>query len=197
MSHAVVAPDGRTALTPDEQLGLKLSILTHTELDANERLNIDIARKWAMNPRVLRRAKLLHDEFAHELHKKMFSKVWKWAGKYRTTERNMGWEPYRIVEGVHNALADAHYQFVHHTYPPEEIAIRLHYRMVVIHPWVNGNGRHARLLADAALAAWGGRALSWGVKAGPAKPGMARRLYIEALRQADAGDIGPLLKFCR
>jgi Fic-DOC domain mobile mystery protein B len=197
MSHAIVAPDGRTALTPDEQLGLKLSILTHTELDANERLNIDAARKWAMNPRVLRRARLLHDDFARELHRKMFFKVWKWAGKYRTTERNMGWEPYRIVEGVHNALADAHYQFVHRTYAPEEIAIRLHYRMVVIHPWVNGNGRHARLLADSALAAWGGRSLSWGVKSSSSKPGMARRLYIDALRQADAGDILPLLKFCR
>jgi fido (protein-threonine AMPylation protein) len=92
---------------------------------------------------------------------------------------------------------DAQYQFTNGTYAPEETAIRLHYRMVVIHPWVNGNGRHARLLADAAISAWRGAPLSWGVNADLAAPGDARRIYINALKEADAGNLAPLIAFCR
>ena len=150
-----------------------------------------------MNPRTLRRAKLLSDDFARELHRRMFNRVWRWAGIYRTSERNLGWEPFRITEGVHNALENAQYQFANGTYAPEETAIRLHYHMVVIHPWVNGNGRHARLLADAALSAWDGVPLSWGVDADFASPGNARRIYIDALKEADAGNFEPLIAFCR
>jgi Fic-DOC domain mobile mystery protein B len=197
MSDVLDAESGQTPLTPNEQLGLKLSILTRAQLNENERMNIDEARKWVMNRRVLRRAKMLGDDFVRELHRRMFIRVWKWAGLYRTSERNPGWEPSRITEGVHTALGDAQYQFTNGTYAPQETAIRLHYRMVVIHPWVNGNGRHARLLADAAMSAWGGAPLSWGVNADLAEPGTARRIYVNALKEADAGNFEPLIAFCR
>jgi len=197
MSDVLKGEDGQTPLTPDEQLGLKLSILTRAQLNENEGMNIDAARKWAMDPRVLLRARILGDDFARELHRRMFNLVWKWAGLYRISERNLGWEASRITEGVHNALGNAQYQFANDTHTPEETAIRLHYHMVVIHPWVNGNGRHARLLADAAASAWGGAPLSWGVNADLANPGSARRIYIDALKKADAGNFEELIKFCR
>ena len=197
MSDVLDAGDGQTPLTADEQLGLKLSILTRAQLNENEGMNIDEARRWAMNSRVLRRAKMLGDDFARELHRRMFHRVWNWAGLYRTSERNLGWEPFRIAEGVHNALGDAQYHFTNGTYDIGEAAIRLHYRMVVIHPWVNGNGRHARLLADTAIAAWGGVPLSWGVNADLANTGNARRIYINALKEADAGNFAALVAFCR
>ena len=197
MSDALKAGAGQTPLTVDEQLGLNLSILTRAQLNENGGMNIDAARKWAMNPRVLLRAKMLGDDFARELHRRMFNTVWKWAGLYRTSEGNLGWEPFRITEGVHTALGDAHYQFANSTLAREEAAIRLHYQMVVIRPWVNGNGRHARLLADAAISAWGGAPLSWGASADLACPGSARRIYIDALKEADAGNFEPLMIFCR
>lgn len=197
MSDVLYVGDGQTPLTVDEQLGLKLSILTRAQLNENEAMNIGAARKWVANPKVLRRAKMLGDDFARELHRRMFNQVWKWAGSYRTSERNLGWEPFRITEGVHNALGNALYQFTNGTYASEETAIRLHYHLVAIHPWINGNGRHARLLADAATSAWGGAPLSWGVKADLVAPGNARRIYIDALKEADAGNFMPLVAFCR
>jgi Fic-DOC domain mobile mystery protein B len=197
MSDALDTADGQTPLTPDELLGLKLSILTRAQLNENESLNIDEARKWVMNPRVLRRAKMLEDDFGRELHRRMFHRVWKWAGLYRTSERNLGWEPFRITEGVHCALADAVYQFTNGTYGSGETAIRLHYRIVLIHPWVNGNGRHARLLADAAMSAWGYAPLSWGSNSDLGNPGKSRQIYLEALKEADAGNFAPLAAFCR
>jgi len=197
MSDVLNTEDGQTPLTPDELLGLKLSILTRAQLNENERLNIDEARKWVMNPRVLRRARILGDDFNRELHRRMFNRVWKWAGLYRTSERNLGWEPFRITEGVHCELGDALYQFTHGTYSPEEIAIRLHYRFVLIHPWFNGNGRHARLLADAAMSAWGSAPLSWGINSDLGSPGSGRQSYLKALKEADAGNFAPLIAFCR
>jgi Fic-DOC domain mobile mystery protein B len=197
VSDILNTEDGQTPLTADEQLGLKLSILTRAQLNENERMNIDEARRWVMDPRVLRRAKMLDNDFVRELHRRMFNRVWRWAGLYRTTDRNLGWEPFRITEGVHNALDDARYQFANSTYTHEETAVRLHYRMVVIHPWVNGNGRHARLLADAAASAWGGTPLSWGVSADLAGPGSARKNYLSALKEADSGNFVPLYTFCR
>jgi Fic-DOC domain mobile mystery protein B len=197
MNDVLNVEDGQTPLTDDEQLGLKLSILTRAQLNENEGMNINEARRWVMNPRVLRRAKMLDNDFVRELHRRMFNGVWKWAGLYRTTDRNLGWEPFRITEGVHNALEDALHQFANSTYTREETAIRLHYRMVVIHPWVNGNGRHARLLADAAVSAWGGAPLSWGLSADLAGPGNARKNYLSAMKEADRGNFVPLFTFCR
>jgi Fic-DOC domain mobile mystery protein B len=197
MSDFLKIEGGQTPLTQEEQLGLKLSILTRSQLNENEGMNIDEARRWVMSPRGLRHAKRLGNDFVRELHRRMFHRVWKWAGSYRTSERNLGWEPFRITEGVHTALEDALYQFTNGTYTHEETAIRLHYRMVVIHPWVSGNGRHARLLADAALSAWGGVPLSWGAKADLASPGNARLDYLSGLREADAGNFTPLVAFCR
>jgi Fic-DOC domain mobile mystery protein B len=157
--------DGATPLTLEEQMELIPSLATRAQLNEVERLGINAARVWAMRSRALARADLLSDTFGRELHRRMFRGVWRWAGRYRTTEKNLGWELPRITEGVRNAFADAHAQREHSSYPLHEIAVRLHHQLVAIHPWPNGNGRHARLIADIVVAAGGGAPLTWGAGA--------------------------------
>ena len=186
---------GQTPLTAEEKLQLRPSLSTRAQLNAVERLNIHAARLWAMRRPVLRRPDLLTDAFARELHRRMFNRVWKWAGQYRTTDRNLGWTWPRIPEGMRALLDDARYWEEHTTHSPAEIAVRLHHRMVVIHPWPNGNGRHARLLADIFIAARACPALTWGAQLDLDQPGLARTRYIAALQAADHGNYAPLLQF--
>jgi Fic-DOC domain mobile mystery protein B len=127
----------------------------------------------------------------------MFGGIWRGAGRYRKTGREPGWEAHRIPEGVRLFLDDAEGWIRYATFPPGEAAVRLHHRLVAIHPWANGNGRHARLLADILVASCGEEPLSWGARAAPAGPGSARARYLEAIRAADAGEIVPLLEFAR
>lgn len=189
---------GQTSIDENERRDLIPSVVSRAHLNRLELLNIHSARLWAMSPRVLRRDDLLTDGFARELHRRMFAKVWKWAGRYRTAERNLGWEAHRIPSGVRTALDDAAYWLEHQTYPPHEAAVRLHHRLVVVHPWPNGNGRHARLLADVIVAAQKERPLSWGgAQVEHIGPSATRQRYIHALRQADQENFAPLLEFCR
>src|SRR6187402_2128890 len=140
-------PDA-TPLDENECQGLIPSISTRAELNALERNNIHEARVWAMRPKQLKREDMLTDHFARELHRRMFRHVWKWAGVYRQTEKTIGMPFHQITEGMHNAYLDAKVQLDHEAYPLAEVAVRLHHRLTVIHPWPNGNGRHARLTAD-------------------------------------------------
>ncbi len=191
------ASDGNTDLSEEERLELIPSLTTRAELNEVERLNINAARVWAMRPRVLQRPDLLTDSFARELHRRMFHQVWRWVGRYRTTEKNLGWEVHRLTEGVRNAFDDAQSWMQHTTYPLPEAAVRLHHRLVAIHPWPNGNGRHSRLIADLLVASRAGEALTWGARSDLASVGDVRDRYIEAIRAADAGDINPLLAFAK
>ena len=186
--------DSATPPSEEERLALIPSITTRAELNQVERININEARVWAMRASVLQRTDLLTDAFVRELHRRMFNGVWRWAGRYTTTKKNIGWEVHRLTEGVHNALADAQAWLEHSTYPLHEVAVRLHHQLVVIHPWPNGNGRHARLLADIIVAARGGKALTWGA-VDLAAAGVVRQRYIVAMQQADQGNFVPLLVF--
>lgn len=195
MSDLFQTKEHETPLTEEEKLDLIPSLSTRAELNEAERANITDARIWAMRRRTLKRDDLFTDAFARELHRRMFNQVWKWAGQYRTSDRNLGWEWPRIPEGMRALLDDARYWDEQATYPPSEIAVRLHHRMVVIHPWPNGNGRHARLLADIVLAARGVPVLTWGVTLDLGQPGLARTRYIAALQSADQNNYQPLLIF--
>jgi Fic-DOC domain mobile mystery protein B len=189
--------DDATPISADEQPALIPSITTRPELNQLERLNITAARTWAMRRTVFTRPDLLSDVFARELHRRMFNRVWAWAGRYRTTEKNIGWEAHRLAEGVRNTFDDAQAWFEFSTYPLIEIAVRLHHRLVLIHPWPNGNGRHARLMADIVIAAYRGTELTWGAKHDLTSIGDVRRRYIDAVRAADQGDFGPLIAFAQ
>lgn len=197
MSAIFQANEHETPLTAEEMLDLIPSLSTRAELNEAERANILAARIWAVRRRTLQRDDLVTDGFARELHRRMFGRVWQWAGGYRKTERNLGWEVHRLTEGVHNAFADARAWLQHETYPLQEVAVRLHHQLVRVHPWPNGNGRHARLMADVLVQSRGGAELTWGAGADIVVPGEPRAKYIKAILQADAGDYRPLIEFAK
>jgi Fic-DOC domain mobile mystery protein B len=197
LSDIFPAKEHETPLTEEERLELIPSLSTRAELNEAERANIIQARIWAMRPRTLKRDDLVTDVFSRELHQRMFDHIWKWAGFYRKTERHLGWEVHRLTEGVHNAFADAREWLQHETYPLQESAVRLHHQLVRVHPWPNGNGRHARLMADIVVQSRGGDELTWGAGTDIVTTGQTRMNYIECILKADAGDFAPLLAFAR
>ena len=160
-------------------------------------MGIHGARLWAMRPSVLRRSDLLTEAFARDLHRRMFAAIWRGAGQYRGGENGMGWEPHRIGEGMRLFLDDADGWVRYATYPVQEVAVRLHHRLVAIWPWDHGNRRHAMLLADILVAACGESPLTWGSGLEAVDPGSAGERYREAVRAADSGTLEPLLVFAR
>ena len=126
----------------------------------------------------------------------MFGNVWRWAGEYRTTDKNIGVDAYRIPVVLRQLIDDCRYWIENSTYPPDEIAARFHHRLVAIHCFPNGNGRHARLATDLLLMSIEREPFSWGSRY-LVKDEEARNKYIASLRVADDHDIGPLLDFVR
>jgi len=185
--------DAATPLSPEEQAQiLPTYITTRAQLNEAEQLNITEADLWAFT----RTRNVLSEAFLKNLHKRMFRRVWKWAGAFRISERNIGIEPYRISVELRTLLNDVPCWVEHRTYPPNEIAVRFHHRLVSIHPFPNGNGRHARLAADLLAVTLGRKRFTWG-NANLVEPAAARATYIRALRAADDHDIDPLLAFAR
>ena len=190
-------PDDATPLTPSERDGLKQSwITTRHDLNEAEQENILKGAAWARRARSRKPLDLLRDDFSLNLHKRMFGDVWNWAGTYRRTERNIGIDPIRIAAEVPMMFDDLRYWVDHQTFLADEIAVRLHHRLVAIHPFPNGNGRHARLMADLLIERMGGKSFSWG-GGSLADTGQLRAAYVKALRIADNHNIGPLLSFAR
>jgi Fic-DOC domain mobile mystery protein B len=189
---------GATPLSEEDIRGLKLAnITTQGELNEAEAQNILRGQEWARRSRTSTLAGMLSDDYLLRIHKHMFGDVWKWAGKFRARETNIGVPPIRIRTDLRNLYEEASGWLEFRTYPPDEIAIRLHYRVVTIHPFPNGNGRHARMLADMAMVRhfrlnslpWGGSALR--------NLDANRKAYIDALVAADKRDLAPLLAFAR
>ena len=139
---------------------------------------------------------MLDEKFLKNLHNKMFGNVWRWAGEYRTTDKNIGVDAYRIPVVLRQLIDDCRYWIENSTYPPDEIAARFHHRLVAIHCFPNGNGRHARLATDLLLMSMEREPFSWGSRY-LVKDEEARNKYIASLRVADDHDIGPLLDFVR
>lgn len=194
MSDLFREPDDATPLRPEEQAGLLQTwVTTRADLNEVEQANIQAAMDWL---RRRRRGDLLTEAFLRQLHQRMFGQVWAWAGTFRRSERNLGVQTYLIPTEVEALLRDARYWIPHASYPPDEIALRFHHRLVLIHAFVNGNGRHARLVADLLVTELGGAPFSWGGD-GLGSIGQLRERYIQALRLADAHDLTALLAFAR
>lgn len=193
MSDLFEEPDDATPLTPEEQRELiPAHIAFRSELNEAEQDNIGRAQDWAL----ARRRKVLTENFIRNLHKQMLGEVWRWAGRFRTSERNIGIARYEISIAVRQLLDDATAWVEYQSYPPDEIAVRFHHRLVQIHPFANGNGRHARLMADLLVMSLGGERFSWG-RTSLRNAGEVRERYIKALQAADTHDLGPLLVFAR
>ncbi len=184
-------------ITPGERARLLPSLSTRAQLTEIERRRAHTARVWAMRGAVLRRSDLMTEAFGRELHRRMFGGIWRGAGRYRTTVCSPGWEPGQIVEGVRMFFDDAEAWLRYSTYPVHEAAVRLHLRLAAIRPWFNGNGRHARLVADIVVAASEEEPLTWGSRSPRSDPGEARARYLEAMRIAESGDFKPLVDFAR
>ena len=185
--------DAATPVTPDETRDLiPAHIAYRRELNDAEQENITRAQAWALN----RRRDPLSEEFIKQLHRRMLGDVWRWAGKFRTTERNLRTPFYEIPVALRQLLDDAKAWIELQTYPPDEIAVRFHHRLVRIHAFPNGNGRHARLMADLLVMRLGGERFSWGHES-LRDPSAVRQRYIAALQAADNRELGPLLAFAR
>lgn len=191
--------DGQTPLDEDEAAGLLLPwITTQGELDRVERQNIEEAVLWIMERRKrFSVEEVLTEQFICKLHQRMFGKIWRWAGRFRDSNKNIGVDKYQISIELRMLLDDCRFWMSNRTFPPDEIAIRFSHKLVAIHCFSNGNGRHSRLMADlvvekllgGAIFAWGGNNLT--------EPGAQRAAYLDAIRRADRGDYGDLIVFAR
>ncbi len=185
--------EAATPLTDEEKDDLIPSyVALRAELNEAEQANILEAESWAFR----RKRNVLDKTFLLNLHKRMFYHVWRWAGKIRKTERNIGLEPHLIRPELRQLLDDCHFWVSDDVYPIDEIATRFHHRLVQIHPFPNGNGRHARLSTDLLLVKHGRERFTWGSTC-LVQTGETRKQYIAALRAADNHEIGPLLAFVR
>lgn len=188
---------GQTPLDEEEKEGLKInSISTREELNEFEQQNIETALTWLIGQNISL-DNLLTEKFIKDLHFKMFSSVWNWAGTYRKSDKSIGIDSRKIGVEIKELLDDCNFWIENKVFSEEEIAVRLKHRLVKIHPFPNGNGRHSRLMADILmekifqqpLFAWGGISLN-SVDDG-------RSVYIKALHEADEGNYAPLLEFAK
>ena len=189
--------DGQTPLDEEEKEGLLIpSIATRGELDEFEQQNIEQAVQWTFG-RSFKPETVFTEDFVRLLHKRMFGEVWAWAGTFRKTNKNIGIDKWQIPIELRCLLDDVRYWHENNTYPTDEIAVRFKNRIVRIHCFANGNGRHSRLIADIIIEkiyklpvfSWGAVQLSG--------EGDVRAAYLRAVKAADNGDYSQLLAFSR
>ena len=187
-------PEGATPLDPDELEGLRYSHITsREELDHLEQANIQNGLRWLTRHK---NNDILNDQFARKLHLQLFGDVWTWAGLYRLTEKNIGIDPIYISVRLRELLDNVQYWVDQNTYPPKEAATRFHHLLVKIHPFPNGNGRHARIYADTLLEkVYAMDRIDWSGGYDLQKTNERRHQYINALKAADAEDYAPLFEF--
>lgn len=188
-------PQDATPIRPEDLADLIPDLKSQEELNDFEQKNIALAEQWAPKSRGLKKG-FPSNETLKLLHKKMFDKTWKWAGEFRIKELSIGIEWSQISTEVKKLCDDVHYWIEHETYPWNEIAARFHHRLVFIHPFMNGNGRHARLATEILLSEHGQEVFTWGSERID-KRGQTRDDYVTALKAADKGNYQPLIKFVR
>lgn len=193
MTDLFEEPDDATPLKEEERRALiPAHVAYRRELNEAEQENLARAQDWALN----RPRDPVSEKFIKDLHGHMLGDVWRWAGGFRTSEQNLGIPFYQIPVALRQLLDDTKAWIEYKTYQPDEIGVRFHHRLVQIHAFPNGNGRHARLMADLLVMRLGAERFSWG-RANLQDPRAMRKRYITALQAADSHDIGPLLAFAR
>ncbi len=195
MGISLIYKEGQTPLNEEEKDGLLIKMITlQNELDEFEQMNIERAIEWTINTN-LKQDKILSEKFIKELHKRMYDQVWKWAGEFRKFEKNIGikWPQIRIE--LKNLIDDIKYWIENKTYSPEEIAIRFKHRIVQIHCFPNGNGRHSRIMADIIIESIFRKEIFTWNKSNMIKADETREKYITTLKEVDNGNIEPLIQF--
>lgn len=189
--------DGQTPLDDDEKDGLLIpAIATRGELDEYEQHNIEKAMLWSLK-RKFKPEVIFTENFIRNVHKKMYGDVWAWAGNFRRTEKNIGVDKWQIGTELHTLIEDAKFWIANNTFLPDEMAIRFKHRLVSIHCFPNGNGRHSRLMADIIIdKVFKLPVFTWGA-VNLIKVGKARSEYLKAVKAGDAGNIEPLVRFAR
>lgn len=182
-------------LDPDAIAELIPDLKTRAELNEFEQANIARAVTWAHKSRLLK-GNLLSVASLQRLHQRMFDSTWRWAGRFRTSDTNIGVTWSRIPEQMRMLCDNTNYQISNHVYSWDELGVRFHHRLVSIHPFTNGNGRHARLVTDLLLSFNGQPEFTWGSIVLSAQ-GEVRRNYLSALREADGGSFKSLLVFVK
>ena len=195
-------PDGATPVSDEEATGLiPTFVATRADLNLVEQAGIAQARRWATRTPTAREVdQVLSEPFVRLLHRQMFTTVWRWAGTYRTSERNIGVDPTLVAVAVRNMVDNARYWVAPDAtwITPEMACVRVHHQLVAIHPFANGNGRHARLYTDLIARRLGLPPFTWG-GADLNSTGLDRAAYLAALRRADRDpdDLADLAKFAR
>ncbi|MEY5044573.1 MAG: hypothetical protein RJA19_1800 [Bacteroidota bacterium] len=189
--------DGQTPLEEEEKEGLLIpTIASRRELDEFEQQNIEQAVQWTLG-RSFKPEKVFAEDFVRMVHKRMYSEVWAWAGEFRKTNKNIGVDKWQIPTELRYLLDDIRFWHENNTYPPDEIAVRFKHRLVTIHCFANGNGRHSRLMADILIEKIYKRPVfTWGA-ANLSGEGEARAAYLRAVKAADKGDYSLLMAFAR
>jgi Fic-DOC domain mobile mystery protein B len=188
-------PLGATPLDGEELEGLvPTHLVSRGQLNEWEQRNIESALLWLNRQR---RPRPLEEAWLRRLHREMFGQSWRWAGQYRGSDKSIGADWRQIRLQVPALLGDITYQVDHRVEPVDQIAIRFHHRLVSIHPFPNGNGRHARLIADVLIEQLGAPRFSWGGSSSLVEASSLWQRYIAALQMADRGDISALLAFAR
>ena len=197
MGLDLIYNDGQTPLDEDEKEGLIIqSIATRGELDEFEQKNIEDAIQWSLTRR-FKSEQILSETFILALHKRMYKNVWRWAGEYRKTNKNIGVDKLEIPVALRSLIDDASYLLENNVYEPDEFALRFKHRLVSIHCFPNGNGRHSRMIADIIIEKiYQLPVFSWGSKS-LADENDSRKKYLIAIRKADKGNLDLLLKFAR
>lgn len=189
--------NGQTPLDEEEKEGLRIkSITTQKELNELEQLNIEKAVEWTIHTN-LKPERILSEKFIKDLHKKMYGDIWKWAGEFRKSEKNIGIKWTQIGIELKNLIEDAKYWIENKIYSSEEISIRFKHRIVAIHCFPNGNGRHSRMMGDILMESIFGKEVFTWHQSNMIKADETRKKYIAALREADNGNINPLIEFAQ
>lgn len=189
--------NGQTFLDEEEKEGLLIpTITTRSELDEFEQQNIEQAVLWSIK-RSFKPETIFTTTFMQLVHKRMYGNVWSWAGEFRKTDKNIGIDKWQIQTELKYLLDNAQYWLSNFTYSPDEFSIRFKHRLVAIHCFPNGNGRHSRLIADIIIEkVFKQPIFTWGA-ANLVKKGEQRATYLSAIKAADNGNLEPLLKFAR
>lgn len=189
--------EGQTPLNEEEKEGLLIqTIATRAELDEFEQQNIEQAVFWSLG-RNFKMDNMFTETFVRALHRRMYGEIWAWAGDFRKSNKNIGVDKWQIQTELRSLLNDTLYWHAQNTFSPEEMTLRFKHRLVSIHCFTNGNGRHSRLMADIIIdKIYKQPVFTWGA-ANLVKQGDIRTSYLKALKAADLGDMEPLIIFAR